>query len=189
MDCLDLLIADHNRFRGTFARFQEAHEAENVAEMSSLFNHLAQDLVIHTTIEEEDFYPATHDLSEEIGETIDEGLQEHHVADVLVEEMKGLTPGDDAWVAKGMVLIESVEHHIDEEEKELFPSIRSATDADFREQLGQKMDAHRSQMGFPTVDEREKLSVEELKALATEQEIAGRSSMSKQELAAAVDTR
>ena len=80
MDCLDLLIADHNRFRGTFARFREAHEAENVAEMSSLFNHLAQDLVIHTTIEEEDFYPATHDLSEEIGETIDEGLQEHHVA-------------------------------------------------------------------------------------------------------------
>ncbi len=189
MDCLDLLIADHNRFRGTFARFREAHEAENVAEMSSLFNHLAQDLVIHTTIEEEDFYPATHDLSEEIGETIDEGLQEHHVGDVLVEEMKGLTPGDDAWVAKGMVLIESVEHHIDEEEKELFPPVRGATEASFREELGQKMDARRSQMGFPTVDEREQLSVEELKELATEQEIAGRSTMSKQELAAAVDTR
>ena len=88
-----------------------------------------------------------------------------------------------------MVLIESVEHHIDEEEKELFPSVRSATDADFREQLGQKMDARRAQMGFPTVDEREKLSVEELKELATEQEIDGRSKMSKQELAAAVDTR
>jgi hypothetical protein len=51
------------------------------------------------------------------------------------------------------------------------------------------MDARRAQMGFPTVDEREQLSVEELKALAAEQEIAGRSSMSKQELAAAVDTR
>ncbi len=189
MDCLDLLIADHNRFRGTFARFQSAHESENVAEMSSLFNLLAQDLVIHTTIEEEVFYPAAHDLSEEIGETIDEGLEEHHVADVLVEEMKALTPGGDAWVAKGMVLIESVEHHIDEEEQELFPSVRSATDADFRERLGQKMDARRAQMGFPTVEEREKLTVDELKALASEQEIAGRSSMTKKELAAAVDTR
>ncbi len=189
MDCLDLLIADHNRFRGTFARFRTAHEEDNVAEMSSLVNLMSQDLKIHTTIEEEIFYPAAHELSEEIGETIDEGLQEHHVADVLDAEIKGLTPGDDAWVAKVMVLIEGVEHHAEEEEKELFPSVRGATDASFREQLGQKMDARRSQMGFPTVDEREKLSVEELKALATEQEIAGRSSMSKQELAAAVDTR
>jgi hemerythrin superfamily protein len=189
MDCLDLLTADHNRFRGTFARFRTAHEEDNVAEMSSLVNLMSQDLKIHTTIEEEIFYPAAHDLSEEIGETIDEGLQEHHVADVLDAEIKGLTPGDDEWVAKVMVLIESVEHHAEEEEKELFPAVRGATQADFREQLGQKMDGRRAQMGFPTVDEREKLNVEELKALATEQEIAGRSSMSKQELAAAVDTR
>ena len=125
MDCLDLLIADHNRFRGTFARFRTAHEGDNVAEMSSLANLMSQDLKIHTTIEEEIFYPAAHDLSEEIGETIDEGLQEHHVADVLDAEIKGLTPGDDEWVAKVMVLIESVEHHAEEEEKELFPSVRA----------------------------------------------------------------
>ena len=189
MDCLDLLIADHNRFRGTFARFQEAHEAEDVAEMASLFEHLAEDLEIHTTIEEEDFYPAAHDLSEEIGETIDEGLQEHHVGDVLVAEIKELTPGADEWVAKISVLVESVEHHIDEEEAELFPSVRGATDAAFREQLGLKMDAHRSRMGFPTVEQREELTLDELKELATEQQIAGRSTMDKQELAAAVDTR
>jgi len=189
MDCLDLLIADHNRFRGTFARFQTAQEADDVAEMASLASLLSQDLVIHTTIEEEIFYPAIHDLSEEIGETVDEGLQEHHVADVLDAEIKALTPGADEWVAKMTVLIESVEHHIDEEESELFPSVRSATEADFREQLGQKMDARRAGMGFPTVEEREQLSLEELKALATEQEIEGRSTMNKQELAAAVDTR
>ena len=189
MDCLDLLIADHNRFRGTFARFRTAHEDENVSEMSSLASLMSQDLKIHTTIEEEIFYPAVHDLSEEIGETVDEGLQEHHVADVLDEEIKGLTPGSETWVAKVMVMIEGVEHHAEEEEKELFPAVRSATDADSREQLGKRMDARRAQMGFPTVDEREKLSVEQLKELATEQEIAGRSSMSKQELAAAVDTR
>ena len=189
MDCLDLLIADHNRFRGTFARFRTAHEADNVPEMAKLVGLMSQDLRIHTTIEEEIFYPAAHDLSEEIGETVDEGLQEHHVADVLDEEIKGLTPGADEWVAKVMVLIESVEHHAEEEEKELFPSVRSNTDADFREQLGQRMDARRAEMGFPTVAEREKLPVDELKELATEQEIAGRSKMSKKELAAAVDTR
>jgi iron-sulfur cluster repair protein YtfE (RIC family) len=189
MDCLDLLIADHNRFRGTFARFRTAHESDNTAEMATLANLMSEDLRIHTTIEEEIFYPAIHDLSEEIGETVDEGLQEHHVADVLDEEIKGLTPGDDAWVAKVLVMIEGVEHHAEEEEKELFPSVRSATEADLREDLGQRMDTRRSQMGFPTVEERERLSAEELKELASAQEIAGRSSMSKQELAAAVDTR
>jgi hypothetical protein len=189
MDCLDLLIADHNRFKGTFSRFQAAHESDNVAEMARLAALLSQDLKIHTTIEEEIFYPAIHDLSEEIGETVDEGLQEHHVADVLDAEIKALTPGDDAWVAKMMVLIESVEHHVEEEESELFPSVRSATIADFREQMGLEMDARRAQMGFPTVEEREQLSAEELKKLASEQEIEGRSSMSKEELAAAVDTR
>ncbi|HVF14364.1 MAG TPA: hemerythrin domain-containing protein [Acidimicrobiales bacterium] len=189
MDCLDLLIADHNRFRGTFARFKTAHESDDVMEMASLVKLMSQDLEIHTTIEEEIFYPAVHDLSEDIGETVDEGLEEHHVADVLDEEIKGLTPGDDAWVAKVKVLIEGVEHHAEEEETELFPSVRSATESDRREQLGQQMDARRAQMGFPTVAEREKLPVEELKTLATEQEIEGRSSMSKQDLAAAVDTR
>ncbi len=189
MDCLDLLIADHNRFRGTFARFRTAHEADDVTEMATLVKLMSQDLKIHTTIEEEIFYPGIHDLSEEIGETVDEGLQEHHVADVLDEEIKALTPGVDEWVAKVMVLIESVEHHAEEEEKELFPSVRSATEASYREDMGQRMDARRKQMGFPTVAEREQLSVEELKQLASEQEIAGRSSMSKKELAAAVDTR
>jgi hemerythrin superfamily protein len=189
MDCLDLLIADHNRFRGTFSRFQAAHEADDVAEMASLVALMSQDLKIHTTIEEEIFYPGVHDLTEEIGETVDEGLQEHHVADVLDEEIKAITPGADEWVAKVTVLIEGVEHHAEEEETALFPSVRGATDADFRERMGQQMDARRKEMGFPTVAEREQLTTEELKALATEQEIAGRSTMSKQELAAAVDTR
>jgi hemerythrin superfamily protein len=189
MDALSLLTADHNRVRGLFARFQEAEEQEDTAQMLELAGKIIVELEVHTTIEEEIFYPAAHDLSEEIGETVDEGLQEHHVADVLDEEIKGLTPGDDEWVAKVMVLIESVEHHAEEEEQELFPSVRSATDADRRQQLGRQMDARRAQMGFPTVDEREKLTLEHLKELAKEQEIAGRSSMSKEELAAAVDTR
>ena len=75
MDCLDLLIADHNRFRGTFARYRTAHESDDTAEMATLVNLMSQDLKIHTTIEEEIFYPGVHDLSEEIGETIDEGLR------------------------------------------------------------------------------------------------------------------
>ncbi len=189
MDCLDLLIADHNRFRGTFARFKEAHEADDVATMASLASRLFQDLEIHTAIEEEILYPAIHDLSEEIGETVDEGLQEHHVGDVLVAEIKALQPGTDDWNAKMTVLIESVEHHIDEEEQELFPSVRSASKADFREELGRRMDARRAEMGFPTIEEREQLTAEQLQELAREQEIPGRSTMTKRELAAAVDTR
>jgi hemerythrin superfamily protein len=189
MDCLDLLIADHNRFRGIFSRFQDVQEAHDVAAMSDLATRMSEDLATHSTIEEEIFYPAVRDLSEKIGETVDEGLQEHHVADVLEEEIKALAPGDDEWVAKMTVLIESVEHHIDEEEEELFPAVRSATDADCREELGLRMDQRRQALGFPTVEKREQLTAEELRELARQQEIPGRSQMAKQDLAAAVDTR
>lgn len=189
MDSLDLLTADHNRFRGRITLFEQASEADDVGRMADVADRLFEDLEIHTRIEEEIFYPGVHDLSEEIGETVDEGIQEHHVADVLVAEMRSLEPGSDEWNAKMEVLVESVEHHLHEEEDELFPAVRSKTDAGWREDLGRRMDDRRSELGFPTVAEREKLGAEELQELARQQEIPGRSQMSKEELAATVDTR
>ena len=69
---------------------------------------------------------STHDSwrIDEIGDVVDEGLQEHHVVRVLMREISRLRPGDDSWVAKMTVLIENVTHHADEEERELFSSSR-----------------------------------------------------------------
>jgi hemerythrin superfamily protein len=186
MDALTLLTADHNRVRGLFSRFLSAEENEDTAEMAQLAEKIIFELEVHTTIEEEIFYPEIKDADEEIKDTVDEGIEEHHVAKILISEAKALPPGDDAWVAKMKVLIESVEHHAGEEEEEMFPMVRKALDKAALEDMGQRLEARKAQLGAPTAADKEHLSTEELKELAKEQEIPGRSSMNREELVATV---
>src|SRR6187401_1830073 len=111
MNALDLLIADHNRVRGLFTHFKSARDRADSTAMIETARKIFEDLTVHTTIEEEIFYPAIHDTSAEIADTVDEGLQEHHVVKVLMEELGEIDGGSDEWVAKMTVLIENVEHH------------------------------------------------------------------------------
>ena len=187
MDALTLLTADHNRVRGLFARFQAAQEEKNTALMTELAAKILVELEVHATIEEEIFYPAVQQADEELKETVDEGLQEHHVAKTLMEEIKALSPDDDAWTAKMKVLIENVEHHAEEEETEMFTETRKNLDAATLEDLAVRLEARKAELGAPTAADKEHLSTEELQELAKEQEIPGRSSMKREELVATVD--
>jgi hemerythrin superfamily protein len=189
MDALALLTADHNRVRGLFDRFTKAKEAESADEMRSLFGQIQAELEVHTSIEEEIFYPWAKDLSEEIAETVDEGIQEHHVVKVLLAEIGDLTPDQAEWVAKATVLIENVEHHAEEEEKEMFPKIRSASSTTDLEALAERLEAGKSDLGAPTLADKIDLTTTELRDLAKEQHIPGRSSMDHDELAATVSVR
>ena len=186
MDALTLLIADHNRVRGLFERFRKAEGAKNTSKVSSLAETIFTELDVHTTIEEEIFYPETHDLSEEIGDMVDEGVQEHHVVKVLMSEIERLSAGEDDWVAKMTVLIENVEHHAEEEEKEFFPKVRSHTSADDRKHMGERLDARKGQLGAPVLADKIDLTDERMRELATAQAIPGRSKMEHDELAATV---
>jgi len=187
MDALSLLIADHNRVRGLFARFQTAEEEKDTATMTELAAKIIVELEVHTTIEEEIFYPEIQGADEELKDTVDEGIEEHHVAKTLIAEIKMLTAEDDAWVAKMKVLIESVEHHAGEEEEEMFPETRKNFEKAALEDLGVQLEARKAELGAPTAADKEHLSTEELKELAREQEIPGRSSMDREELVATVD--
>jgi hemerythrin superfamily protein len=187
MDALSLLTADHNRVRGLFARFQAAEEEENTAQMAELAQKIVFELEVHTTIEEEIFYPTVKGENEELKDSVDEGVEEHHVAKTLIGEIQGLTPDDDAWSAKMKVLIESVEHHAQEEEEELFRETRKAFDKEALEELGTRLEARKAELGAPTIADKEHLTNEQLKELAREQEIPGRSSMDREELIATVD--
>jgi hemerythrin superfamily protein len=186
MNALDLLIADHNRVRGLFTRFKAAEEAKDDVAMIELAGKIFDELTVHTTIEEQLFYPTVHDTTEEIGETVDEGLQEHHVAKVLMAELGEVEGGSPEWVAKMQVLIENVEHHAEEEETELFPPLRSRMAADRLDALGSRIEARKSELGAPVPGDNADLTKQQLLDLAREQEIPGRSGMSKDELAATV---
>jgi hemerythrin superfamily protein len=186
MDALSLLVADHNRVKGLFARFSKTIDSADVDEAAALVKLVLTELTVHATIEEELLYPAVHDLNDDLADTVDESVEEHHVAKVLVGEIAALSPGDHAWTAKMKVLIENVEHHVEEEEGELFPSVRSATDRVWREELGSRLEARKASLGAPTLTDKMDLSKEELSRMASEQEIPGRSLMDKEELAATV---
>ena len=186
MDALNLLVADHNRVRGLFKRFKKAHDADSTSEMSSLASTIFTELEVHTTIEEEVFYPWAHYLSQEISETVDEGIQEHHVVKILMKELGGLNAGTDDWIAKMTVLIENVEHHAEEEETDLFPKVRSHTKAADREQLGTSLEDRKGQLGAPILADKIDLTDDRLRELAAEQAIPGRSKMDHDELAATV---
>jgi hemerythrin superfamily protein len=140
---------------------------------------------VHTTIEEEVFYPAVHDVDEEISETVDEGIQEHHVAKVLMDELVAVAPGSDEWQAKMAVLIENVEHHAEEEEAEMFPPLRRQLGAEL-EQLALRLEERKAELGAAVLADKIDLTKEQLLELARAQEIPGRSSMSHEELAATV---
>jgi hemerythrin superfamily protein len=187
MDVTELLIADHNRVRGLVARYRLAAKADEAHEGFALADQIIHELVVHMATEEAVFYQSVHDLTDEVSGDVDEGVEEHHVAKVLIDEIGSLTPGSDAWVAKMTVLIESVEHHVDEEEDELFPSVRSSTSPDWRDQLARELEAAKVRQGATPLARKKELTKTELRALASVQKIPGRSSMDHDDLAASID--
>jgi hemerythrin superfamily protein len=187
MDVIELLIADHNRMRGLFSRYNEADEADDTNSAAGLSADIIEELNIHMEAEESVFYKSVKKRSDEIDDDVNEGYEEHHVAKVLIGEIQGLEPGSDSWTAKMTVLIESVEHHIDEEEEDLFASVRSSTDESRRNALGDELDAKKVELGATALADKLDLSKTELEHKAREQNIPGRSKMDHDELAATVD--
>ena len=187
MDALALLKSDHDTVRDLFSQFSDAKEAEDTGRMKQVQERIFAELEVHTSIEEEVFYPEAKEVGEEAEELVNEGVEEHHVVEVLMEEIAALSPDDDAWVAKMTVLIENVEHHAEEEEEELFPQLREVFGDERLQRMGEKLQAakERRQSGAaaPAAD----LTRDELYAKAQEQDVEGRSSMSKEELAEAVE--
>ncbi len=186
MDALMLLTADHNRVRGLFARFEAAEESDDVATMTALATKILDELEVHTAIEEKVFYPGVTGADEEIHKVVVEGIEEHNVVKTLAEEVQTLSPDDETWAAKMKVMIENVEHHAEEEEQEQFPDVKKALSAGVLEDLGAQMEALKFELGAPTAADKESLSLDELHALAKDQEIPGRSSMQREELVATV---
>lgn len=116
-----LLQEDHDRFKDLFREFEET---EIFQSKKQIFAVLAAEIKIHSAIEEELFYPAVLRRSEQEA-LVAESVQEHHVIDLLIAELEDMNPVDESgeaeFVAKAKVLKENLEHHIDEEELEMFP--------------------------------------------------------------------
>ena len=147
MDAVAMLKADHRKVEGLFKKAQKATGKTK----QSLVEQICNELIIHTTLEEEIFYPAVKAKTDDEGKShVAEGMEEHHVVKILIEELKALTPEDEAFSAKFKVLSENVEHHIKEEEDELLPDAKKKLGHDGIEVLGEQMQSRRQ--ALETVD-------------------------------------
>src|SRR5690348_4396719 len=123
MDVLKFLKDEHDEAKAVFKKPEKAEGSE----AQRLWNQLASMLSLHEEMEETYFYPRLKE-SKGAEELVLEGYQEHHVMDLLIKEIKQLQPSDEAWEPKITVLQENTEHHIEEEEGELFPKVRKIWD-------------------------------------------------------------
>lgn len=180
MDALELLKSDHDTIRQLFSDFEKAEESQDIARMGELAQTIFTELEIHTTIEEEVFYPEAERAGSAVEELVKEGIEEHHVVDVLISELRALTPGDEQFAPKMTVLIENVEHHAEEEEDEMFLKLRQAFGDERLQGMGEALQQAkgRHKLARKTKDE--------LYEQARQQGIEGRSEMTKEELVKAL---
>jgi len=140
-----MLKADHQKVKQLFEQFEGTSDRA-FAQRRDIAEQVFTELEIHTKLEEEIFYPAVEARGKkEGGELVAESLQEHHVVDVLVGEMQRLDSKDEEFHAKFTVLMENVQHHIEEEEGELFPLAQQCL-GDTLDNLGAKMQERKQEL-------------------------------------------
>jgi hemerythrin superfamily protein len=124
-NAINLLTEDHAKVRKMFKQFEKTKEKMDDSEKSELVQQICMELTLHTQVEEEIFYPAAREAIEE-QDLLDEAEVEHASAKELISQLQSMQPSDELYDAKVTVLGEYVEHHVKEEEKEMFPKVRKA---------------------------------------------------------------
>jgi hemerythrin superfamily protein len=133
-----MLKADHARVRKLFAEFQRAGDRA-VKAKGELVGRILEELTVHTYLENEVMYPEVRRLVPDLEDDVLESYEEHHVADILCFELSTMDAGDERFDAKTTVLIESVTHHIEEEEQDWFPKVRQALGRKELQAIGARM--------------------------------------------------
>ena len=126
-DAIVMLREDHRRVSAMFAQYEKMADSGTEKNKQSLAQQICNELKIHTTLEEEIFYPAARSaLGEKGSDLLDEAKVEHASAKELIAQLEGASPADDLFDAKVTVLGEYIKHHVKEEQDELFPKCRKA---------------------------------------------------------------
>ena len=115
---------------------------------TELLETLTAELTVHEMIEEKVLYPVLKEHAE-AKEIVLEGYQEHHIADIIVKELHQVAKDDEQWGAKFKVLKENLEHHIEEEEGEMFRTARAVLSRDELHSLGARMAAMKARAKRP----------------------------------------
>ena len=141
MNAFELLKSDHEKVAGIFEKLEETTERA-VKTREELFTKLKEELDIHAHIEEAILYPVLRREAETREITL-EGLEEHHVIKLLLRELAAMQVGTEQWAAKLKVLKENVEHHVEEEEGEMFVDAKKILSKEQIEEIGEQLAAEK----------------------------------------------
>ncbi|MEO5883857.1 MAG: hemerythrin domain-containing protein, partial [Caldimonas sp.] len=125
-DATVLLTRDHTEVHKLFKQYEKLADAQaSGSDRQALAEHICDMLTLHATAEEEIFYPAAREAGIESG-LLDEAEVEHASAKDLIAQIRGMSPDEDLYDAKVKVLGEYIDHHVEEEEEEMFPKCRKS---------------------------------------------------------------
>ena len=143
MDALKLIKDDHQKMRRLLTELESTTE-RGVKTREELYSTIKGELTVHEIIEEEIFYPALKDHPK-AKDIVLEAYEEHHVVDTVMAELEETPVDHETWGAKAKVMKENVEHHMEEEEGEMFQKARQVFDKDELEELGTRMEQRKAE--------------------------------------------
>jgi iron-sulfur cluster repair protein YtfE (RIC family) len=140
MNAIELLKADHDKVDKLFQKIKSTEESEH----PPIFEQIKAELDVHTHIEETIFYPRMiEEGDEELQKIVKEGIEEHRQAKMFLREISELADDSEKFEPKLKVLMEDIEHHVQEEEGEMFKMVEEQFDAAVLEELGTEMEAEK----------------------------------------------
>lgn len=147
MDAIQLLKADHKLVKGLLSELTETSERAT-KKRADLLHEIQVNLTAHTTIEEEIFYPAFKEAGKKAeAKMYFEAVEEHRAAeDLVLPDLLKTDPGSVEFSGRAKVLKELIEHHADEEEKEMFKDAKQLLSADELKDLGAQMEARKNEV-------------------------------------------
>lgn len=153
-DAIALLTADHRAVKGLFKQFEQLAKQDDVDdEKAQLVRQICNALTVHAQVEEELFYPAVREAIDD-DDLMDEADIEHASARDLIAQLEQLEPGDDQYDARVTVLGEYVDHHVKEEEGEMFVKARKADldTVDLGAQIAERSEELKTELGVEDAD-------------------------------------
>src|SRR3954470_6265176 len=147
MDAITLLTRDHQEVERLFKQYEKLTDRAQKSK-ERIVHKLIRELAIHSAVEEMLFYPAVRTAAlkaetragEEAADTVLESLEEHHIVKWTLSELEKMDAEDERFDAKVTVLMESVRHHVEEEQDELFPKARKLLGQELLDELGKRIE-------------------------------------------------
>ena len=138
MDAIEVLRGDHRRVEQLFGQYQEATASPE--RKQEIMNEIIRELSVHAAIEEEILYPTVREALPDGDELAQDSLQEHQQAKQVLSDLDAMSPDDPEFDQRVGRLIEDFQHHVGDEEGEMFPKLQQALDAESLADMGQELE-------------------------------------------------